>query len=100
MKIISYLCIKKTGSNYSPRGTLRITKTSPALDINEIAVKLNIEVPDELFSKPSLEASISVPKDAISKPVIEAEVVDNIQEIIKQNTGFEVKLNLVSVEEK
>lgn len=96
MIITSYLVIKKNGY----RASTRITKTVPSLDYNEIAVKINLQVPDELFSKPRLEASITVPKEAVSSPVIEAEVIDNIQDIIKQNTGFEVRLNLVPVEEK
>lgn len=79
---------------------MRVTKTTPALDYNEIALKLDIELPDELFSKPRLEATIKVPKDAVSAPVIEAGVIDNVQEIIKQNTGFEVRLNMVPVEDK
>ena len=97
MKITSFLCIKKTGSY---RSLIRVVKSQPALDFNEIAVKLNIEIPDELFSKPRLEATINVPKDAVSAPVIEAEVIDNIQDIIKKNTGLEVRLNLVPIEDQ
>lgn len=92
--------MKKTGNTYNPKAVLRVTKTAPALDFNEIAVRLSIELPDELFSKPRLEATINVPKEAVSAPVIEAGVIDNVQDIIKQSTGFEVKLNLVAVEDK
>lgn len=100
MRTTGYLCIKKTGSTYNPKALLRVTKTSPALDFNEIAVKLDLELPDELFAKPRLEAKIAVPKEAVSAPVISAEVIDNVQDIIKQSTGFEVRLNLVEVEDK
>ena len=98
MKVSTYLCIKKP-PRYTNRASMRVVKTAPNLESDEIAIKLNIEIPDEIFNKPRLEASVTVPKDAISAPVIEAEVIDNVQEIIKQNTGFDVKLTVVSANE-
>ena len=100
MNISSYLCIKKTGSKYAPRYSVRVTKTSPALDFNEIAMKLSLQIPDEIFEKPQLSASITVPKEAVSAPVIEAEIIDNVEQIIEQQTGFKVKLEVVSKDEE
>lgn len=95
MKISQYIIIKK--KNKWSYGS-RMTKESPALASNEIAVKVSLEIPDAIFDKPTLEAQIVVPEEAVSKPVISAEVIDNVQDIIKQNTGFEVKLEVVSEE--
>lgn len=100
MQISQYIVIKKGGKGYYARYTSRLTKGNPALASNEIAVKVSIEVPDEIFDKPSLEAKITVPKEAVSQPVISAEVIDNVQEIIKQNTGFEVTLQVVEVDKE
>lgn len=77
-----------------------MSKGTPKLDADEVAVKVNLELPDALFDKPSLEAKIVVPKEAVSKPVITADVIDNVQDIIKQNTGFEVRLEVVEKEEE
>lgn len=97
MLITQYLVLKKTNRwKYSSR----LTRGSPALASNEIAVKISIEVPEEIFDKPTLEAKISVPKEAITRPVIEASVIDNVEQIIKQNTGFEVKLEVVEKDEE
>lgn len=97
MQISQYIVIKKTSRwRYSSR----LTKGSPALAANEIAVKVAIEIPDEIFDKPALTAQITVPKEAVSKPVIAAEVIDNVQDIIKQNTGFEVKLEVIEKEDE
>lgn len=93
MKVIVYLCVKKSDNRYYP--TFRVTKSNPGLDHNEVALKLNLELPDELFKKPTLEATVRVPKEAANPPVITAEVVDNVQDIIKQQTGFSVKLTVV-----
>lgn len=95
MQISQYIVIKKTGTRYLSRYSSRLTKGSPALASNEIAVKVSIEVPDEIFEKPMLQAKVTIPKEAVSKPVINAEVIDNVESIIKQNTGFEVKLEVV-----
>lgn len=92
MQISQYIVIKKTSKwRYSSR----MTKGSPALASNEIAVKVVLEIPDEIFDKPALVANISIPEEAVSKPVIEAQVVDNVEQIIKQQTGFDVRLEVV-----
>lgn len=97
MNISAYLCIKKIGT-YGSRASLRVTKSMPDTAYNEIALKLNIELPDAIFTKPTLSANVVVPKEAVSKPVIEAQVIDNVQEIIKQQTGFDVRLEVVEPE--
>lgn len=92
MRISQYIVIKK-----KPRWgySSRMTKSNPALASNEVAVKISIEVPDEIFEKPALQAEIVIPQGIVPKPVITAEVIDNVQDIIKQNTGFEVKLEVI-----
>lgn len=95
MQINQYIVIKRTGGKYAHKYSSRLAKNSPGLDSNEIAMKLSIEVPDDIFDKPTLQAKITVPKEAVSRPVIESTVIDNVEQIIKQNTGFEVKLEVV-----
>lgn len=77
-----------------------MTAKSPALAANEVAIKVALELPDEIFTKPVFSADIKIPKEAVSAPVIEASVIDNVQEIIKQNLGFEVKLEIVEKDTK
>lgn len=98
MQVSQYLIVKKSGTKYAPRYTVRVTKSTPALASNEIAMKVNLVLPDAIFDKPAFEAKVVVPDAAVSKPVISAEVIDNVEDIIKQNTGFEVKLTLVTPE--
>lgn len=98
MQISQHIVIKRTGTKYSSRYSARLTKGNPALASNEVAVKVVLTLPDAIFDKPAFEAKIVVPDEAVSKPVIEASVIDNVQEIIKQNTGFEVTLQVVEKE--
>jgi hypothetical protein len=93
MQVSQYIIVKKTGKfKYSSR----MTVGSPVLQSNEVAVKVTLILPDAIFDKPAFEAKVVVPEDAVTKTLVSAEVIDNVQEIIKQNTGFEVKLEVVS----
>lgn len=98
MKTIVYLCVKRSEHRYDP--TFRVMKTSPALDQNEIAVKINLELPEALFTKPALEAKIVISDKAVAPNVIEMEVIDNVEQIIKEQTGFTVKLNVIAEDKK
>lgn len=60
----------------------------------EIALKLHIEVPASLFERPELQAKIVVP-DA-TPAVIDATVAENITNIIRRETGVDVKLTVES----
>ena len=52
-------------------------------------------VPEALFVKPQLEAKVIIPESAVSKPVIDATVLDNVREIMEQQTGLDVSVRLV-----
>ncbi len=72
---------------------LRVVKSNPGLRCNEIAVQMNLELPDTLFTKPEISATIKVAEDQRPK-VISPEIVTNIEQAIKQHTGIEVKLKI------
>lgn len=76
------------------RGSVKVSKRPPALDWNEISFELKLTIPNEIFKKPLLKAEIEIPKEAVNTPVITAEITDNIQEVIKQHTGIEVRLEV------
>lgn len=85
MKIQNYLIVKSNGS-------VRVTKNKPALDFSEIAIHLNINVPDSLFKKPQLSATIDIQESQITPQVITAEIADNIRDLVQQNLGIELKI--------
>lgn len=85
MKIKPYLVINS-------RGTVKVTKTPPALGYDEVCLQLNLELPDALFSKPRLEAKIVVPESAAVPAVVDSKTIDNLTEAIQKHTGIEVRL--------
>lgn len=92
MMIGGYLCVSK-GNNF--RGRVRLSHRAPALAANEIAIRFDLDLPDELFTKPTLRASIKVQKEAVSRPMIDAAVLDNIQQVLEQQLGAKIELAVI-----
>jgi len=92
MIVQGYLNIKSTG-------VCRFTKNKVGLDWNEIAVKLEIDIPNELFKKPILEARIEVGKDIVPKPQ-PYELILNTKELIEQSTGAQINFKVLPYDEE
>jgi len=97
MKIKRYLVVGKQ-PNKAPNA--RLTVSSPSLDSHEVAVLINLDIPDELFTKPQLQASITVPVDSVTAPTIDAEVIDNIQETVSKAIGVDLSISVISNDAK
>lgn len=92
MVMSGYLCVSRS-NNY--RGRIRLSHKAPALAANEIAIRFDLDLPDELFTKPTLRASIKVPKEAVSRPMIDAVVLDNIRQVLEQQLGAKIELAVI-----
>lgn len=80
------------------RGSARLTQSKPRLEWNEISVKLQINLPNELFNRPRLEAKIEIPKEAAGPDLITTEVVENVKEAIETATGLTFSINVIKEE--
>src|SRR4051812_18375810 len=84
----------RSGSNImrlTKTPSIRVSKGKPSTGADEVAIKLNIELPMALFVKPSLEAKIAVPAE--KHPfVITPDVQENIAQVIREQTGFTVNI--------
>jgi len=92
MKVKNWLTINS-------RGSCKITKSKPNINLDEVSVLLDISIPDELFTKPRLEAKIDVPVEAANPEKIDANVIENVQEAIKSVTGLDFRVNLINEEQ-
>jgi hypothetical protein len=100
MQLKCYLVVQGRPPKYGPDkeqrrepGNLRLTKTRPKTDKDEIAIALHLDIPNSLFIKPTLEARITVPECTPHGGNITAEVADNIAEEIRRQTGFSVHIS-------
>lgn len=82
------------------RGTIRLTKGQPGIDWDEVSIKLQLDLPKELFNRPRLSADITIPKDAAMPTEITADVVEDCKEAIKQVTGLEMKISVIKDDEE
>ena len=91
MKTNCYLAINENGS-------VKLTKNYPYLNVGQVAMQVNIEIPDKMFQSPRLQATLKVPEKATLPEQISVEVIDNLEEQIKSVTGLEMRVNVVKEE--
>lgn len=95
MKITKYLIIRGVENRYRSMDLkVDLREKEPKLSLNEIALKLELDVPEKLFKRPVLNALIKVPEAAIMGNTITPEITDNIEKIIKETTGLNMVIRL------
>ena len=92
-------CSDEKSPSYFKSVDLKISKNMPDTASNEIAVKLDLDIPNSLFMKPSLNFKMSIPESAASFPVLEAAVQDNLAELLANELGQKVHLSVSSEED-
>lgn len=92
-----YLVVAKGKQYWKVSG--RFVTKAPALASNEIAIKIECNLPDELFTRPQLKFKIDVPKEAVPQKEISADVSGNIKDLIQQNLGIDITLIAKSQED-
>ena len=86
MKITNWLIIDKNGI----KGT---RKTKPDLRWNEIAVRINMEIPKELFERPTIEATLKI--DDVPNNAYKPDLIINTAELIEQQTGAKIEFKVL-----
>ncbi len=80
------------------RGLARLTAGKPSMACDEVSILLEINLPEELFRKPRLEAKIDIPKEAAGPDTINSKVVENVKEAIETATGLTFAINVIKEE--
>lgn len=92
MNITRYLVV---GYKKFTKGSVRLAAKNPSLKAHEISIKLNLDIPDELFSKPALEADILIPKTSVVAGKIDAEIINDIQKTVEEGLGISMHVSLI-----
>ena len=90
MKVEQWLSVNKNGIT-------KVRKTKPFLEWDEIAIKIKLDVPDELFRRPTIEATLAI-KD-VPNNAYDPEIVVNTKELIEQQTGAKINFTVVHEED-
>jgi len=91
MKVKQWFAVNKNGIT-------KVRKTKPALDWNELAFQIELVIPDELFRRPTISAKVEI-KD-VPNMAYEPELVINTKELIEQQTGVKVEMQIVHPNEE
>lgn len=79
-------------------GKIRSTRYPPSLGVDEVAIKIELTLPQALFTRPRFEARVKVSEDAVRTQPITPEVLIQTKELIEQQTGLKIDLRAVAPE--
>lgn len=91
-------CYLVIGQKFSPNGytqgkpTIRTAKNKPHCAGHEVAIALNLILPNGLFQRPALEATICVP-DGQAPVTITPEIEQNIADTLKEQFGIVLNIS-------
>lgn len=88
MKVAFWVIVNSSGSVHT-------RKTKPDLSYNEVAVQINLTLPDGLFDKPQLKADLVVKEDQVTTYPVDATVTQDIKDAVKQATGMDLSIRIV-----
>lgn len=78
-------------------GQVHAFKLKPDTRDTEVAFKLTLDIPDEIFEEPVYEAKLSLPKVTRQFPE-STEVLRQVEEQLTKRMGFRVKLEMPTAE--
>jgi hypothetical protein len=76
----------------------RFVKNKPTLQADEIAIYLDVRLPDALFVKPTLQATVTVKDEAVTPEILTPDIVVNTAAAIEKATGMKVEIRVVPQE--
>lgn len=89
MRFEFWMKVSKSGKISTSKGRPNTTRW------DEIAIKMSLQLPKELFERPTLAAAIEIQQSAAPPMEITAETVNNLEEVLRQN-GMNVKLTIIN----
>ncbi len=81
-------------------GGARVAKRPPSLGHDEISMRMNVELPDQMFRRPMLQANITIPTNVVQPNIINTEMVDNVERVIRETTNLDFRVRLVDYEDE
>jgi hypothetical protein len=83
---------KKKGANWWP-GEVKASKSKLSTSNKEITIKLELEIPNEVFEEPVFEAKFTLPKTTRQLPTSQ-EIAKEVGAELTKRMGFRVKLDM------
>lgn len=96
MLITTYLKVTKSKHRYGSKGSVKLFTKKPSCASNEVALRLEINLPDALFDRPEFKVQLHVdPKDVGTlNPSVTIDTKD-IAKILRDSLGVNVLVSTV-----
>lgn len=91
MKTNFYLTVNSNGN-------VKVTKNPTRVDMKEVSIGVNLELPDVLFKRPQIQATINIGEEYARPFIIDADTAGLVKNAIEQSTGLDIKLSIVNPE--
>ncbi len=93
IKANAYLVLKyNKKQGYNSTLSVKATKNKPSTASDEIAVKIQLDVPKALFTKPAYEAHLTIDESSAPTMVI-ADLKNNIEEVLRERLNLSVSVS-------
>ena len=91
-----YLIAKyNRNGGYNRQLSFRVTKSLPALDADEVPIKISLKLPVSLFNRPRLVASLEIPEDQVTPPSLDVDVLEGLKMEMQRTLGVSMDIHLV-----
>lgn len=90
-----WLIVGKSNTGYNKLKAPKVVqhRDRASVPANHVCIKLDLSLPKALFQKPQLTAKIELDADKCGENKIDADVIQNIEELIAENIGIEMKIS-------
>lgn len=97
---VSTSCYLIVGQRFTEHGTpypsgkpsVRVSKGRPSLEAHEVAVHVNLQLPNSMFVKTVLQADVIV-ADGGTMPVIDTQVAANLAAAMEEQFGIQLNIS-------
>ena len=89
MLIVNWLIINKNGIK-------GVRRTKPDLKYDEIACKIQLDIPKQLFERPQIEANLKIEK--VANIAYNPDIIINTKDLIEQQTGAKIEFKVLPIE--
>ena len=80
-------------------GGIKLRRSKGSMSMTEVAVKINLQIPDEMFERPHLQATITLDPELVTPNTLDPQLVINTKDLIEQQTGAKIDFKILPVDD-
>lgn len=81
------------------RGIVTLREREPKTQANEVTIRLEMNIPNQFFTRPTIKAELKIPESAVPVVSITPVMATNLERIIKENLGLNMVVSIIDAPE-